>query len=129
MAGMESTLSIIATIISSIALIGVAASLLLQNRQLRASQVQVVREMHLELIRTAIENPEQSGHRISPSGVRNILNATALPDRLAVVDAFVLGCGGTDEDRAAFASAWRRLSMGSTNSTLTDLEQVSSESE
>jgi hypothetical protein len=55
---MESTLSIIATIISSFALIGVVVGLLLQNRQLRASHTQVVREMHLELVKMTIENPE-----------------------------------------------------------------------
>jgi hypothetical protein len=70
---------------------------------------------------------EQSGHRISPSSVRNVLNASALPDRLEVVDAIVLGCGGTDEDRAAFTSAWRRLYMGSTDSTIIDIAGVASE--
>lgn len=67
---------------------------------------------------------EQSGHRISPSGVRNVLNSTAMPDRLEVVDAVVLGCGGTEEMRAAFASAWRRLYMGSTENTVTDIGAV-----
>jgi hypothetical protein len=60
---------------------------------------------------------EQSGHRISPSGVHNVLNSSTLPDRLDVVEAVVLGCGGGEEDRAAFASAWRRLYLGSSEST------------
>jgi hypothetical protein len=38
--------------------IGVAAGLILQSRQLRASHVQVIREMHLELTKMAMENPE-----------------------------------------------------------------------
>src|ERR1700753_1072546 len=54
---METILSIIATIVSSIALIGVAVSILLQNKQLRANQMQVVRDLHLELAKIAIENP------------------------------------------------------------------------
>jgi hypothetical protein len=72
---------------------------------------------------------EQSGHRISSSGVRNVLNASTLPDRLEIVDAIVMGCGGTEEDRAAFASAWRRLYMGSTDSTVTDMDPVPHEFE
>jgi hypothetical protein len=62
-----------------------------------------------------------SGNRISASGVRNILSGGALPDRLDVIDAIVQGCGGGDDDRAAFASAWRRLYMGSSENTVVDI--------
>jgi hypothetical protein len=54
---MELTLSVIATITSSVALIGVAIGLIFQGRQLKANQLQVVREMHLELSKMGIENP------------------------------------------------------------------------
>lgn len=64
---------------------------------------------------------ESSGNRISPSTVGNILRSTAMPDRLDVVDAFVLGCGGTEDERAAFVSAWRRLHMGSGSTTIIDI--------
>jgi hypothetical protein len=57
MTGMEPVLSIVATIISSVALIGVAVGLILQGRQLKANQIQVMREMHLELMRVGINNP------------------------------------------------------------------------
>jgi Family of unknown function (DUF6082) len=57
---MESMLSVIATIISSVALIGIAVGLLLQNRQLRTNKIQVMREMHLELMRIGMENPALS---------------------------------------------------------------------
>jgi hypothetical protein len=57
MTGMESVLSIVATIISSVALIGVAVGLILQGRQLKANQIQVMRGMHLELMRVGINNP------------------------------------------------------------------------
>jgi Family of unknown function (DUF6082) len=60
MAAMESVLSVMATAISCIALIGVAVSLILQTNQLKANRVQIVREMHLELIRIGIENPDLS---------------------------------------------------------------------
>jgi Family of unknown function (DUF6082) len=51
-------IAIISTLISSIALVGVAASLLLQARQLRASQVQASRVAQIELIKMAIDNRE-----------------------------------------------------------------------
>lgn len=57
MTGVESILSVIATIISSVALIAVAMSLVLQNRQLRANQIQAVREMHLEVMKMVFDNP------------------------------------------------------------------------
>lgn len=50
--------AIISTLISSIALMGVAASLLLQARQLRASQVQASRAAQIELIKMAVDNKE-----------------------------------------------------------------------
>jgi hypothetical protein len=55
---------------------------------------------------------EQSGGRISASGARNIFNGSDVPSRLVVVDAIIAGCGGSDDDRAAFAAAWRRVYMG-----------------
>jgi hypothetical protein len=57
MVDMEEILSIIATIISSIALIGVAVSLVLQNQQLKASRIQMMRDIHLELTKMAMKNP------------------------------------------------------------------------
>jgi Family of unknown function (DUF6082) len=50
-------ISLIATLISSIALVGVAVSLLLQSSQLRASQLQAVREMQTEFLKLGIDNP------------------------------------------------------------------------
>ncbi len=40
-----------------------------------------------------------------------LLGGSDLPDRLEVIDAIVEGCGGTDEDRQKFATAWRKLAM------------------
>lgn len=64
---------------------------------------------------------ERSGGRISASSVRNVLTSVTLPARLDTVDAIVQGCGGDVEQRKAFASAWRRLYMGSTDSTIIDM--------
>lgn len=72
---------------------------------------------------------EQSGGRISPSSVRNVLNSIVMPDRLEVVDAIVLGCGGSEEIRKAFASAWRRLRMGSGEITTPGMDAVPNEFE
>jgi hypothetical protein len=43
-----------------------------------------------------------------------LLGGTELPDRLEVIDAIAEGCGGTDEDRQRFATAWRKLAMPGT---------------
>ena len=50
-------ISIIATLISSVALIAVAISLVLQARQLRASQIQAVRSLQIELIKIGLNDP------------------------------------------------------------------------
>jgi hypothetical protein len=50
-------ISLISVLISSVALLGVAMGLLLQARQLRASQIQAARASQVELLRFAIGNP------------------------------------------------------------------------
>jgi hypothetical protein len=55
---------------------------------------------------------EGSGNKISASTVRNVLTRGELPERLEILDAIVYGCGGTEDDRAEYAFAWRRLTMG-----------------
>lgn len=47
----------LSTLISSIALIGVAVSLYLQGRQLRASQIQITAAGQIELMRLALDYP------------------------------------------------------------------------
>jgi hypothetical protein len=51
-------IAIISALISSVALVAVAASLLLQARQLRTNQVQVTRTAQQELIKFSLENPD-----------------------------------------------------------------------
>jgi hypothetical protein len=53
-------IAIISTLISSIALAGVAISLLLQSRQLRISQLQAANSAQLELIKMALDNPSMA---------------------------------------------------------------------
>jgi hypothetical protein len=62
---LEMLISIIATFISSIALAGVAVSLILQARQLRTSQIQAVRSLQIELIKIGLNDP-LLGTSISP---------------------------------------------------------------
>ena len=52
------TIAVISTLISSIALSGVAASLLLQARQLRASQLQAARAAQFDFIKIQFDKPE-----------------------------------------------------------------------
>lgn len=75
---MESILSIIATIISSVALIGVAAGLIMQSQQLKASRIQVAREMHLELMKIGIDNPALAGSLYADIDLAEFPRATLL---------------------------------------------------
>jgi hypothetical protein len=50
-------LALLSTLISSIALVGVAVSLFLQARQLRANQIQIAHASHLELLKLGLDNP------------------------------------------------------------------------
>jgi hypothetical protein len=50
-------LSLIATLISSVALVGVAIGLTIQARQLQASQLTAVRSLHVDFIKLAMEDP------------------------------------------------------------------------
>ena len=67
-------LATISSLASALALVGVAVSLLLQQRQLRANQIQTARMVHLEIVRLAIENPDlpisKSQLDRTPEGVR-----------------------------------------------------------
>ena len=43
------------------------------------------------------------------STICKVLQSDELPRRFEVIDAIVSACGGTEEDRARFATGWRRL--------------------
>jgi hypothetical protein len=47
--------------------------------------------------------------RAAASTMCTLLRAATIPARLEMVDAIVTGCGGSEEDRQRFATAWRRL--------------------
>jgi hypothetical protein len=53
----------------------------------------------------------KTGQRYTRSALQQALTADRLPRKLELVDAIVAGCGGADEDRRQWASAWRRLAM------------------
>jgi hypothetical protein len=44
-----------------------------------------------------------------------VLGRGQLPARFEVIDAIIIACGGEEEDRERFASAWRRLIMPGKN--------------
>jgi hypothetical protein len=58
------------------------------------------------------EMARRSGRRSAASTMCTVLRSRELPARLEVIDAIVEGCGGTEEDRSRFATAWRVLAMG-----------------
>jgi hypothetical protein len=49
--------------------------------------------------------------RLHSSTICKILGKEELPARFEVIDAIITACGGSEEDRERFATAWRRLSM------------------
>jgi hypothetical protein len=51
----------------------------------------------------------RSRHRVVHSTMFAAMRGTALP-KLEVVQAIVIGCGGSDDDVQAFTSAWHRVS-------------------
>jgi hypothetical protein len=53
-----------------------------------------------------------AGQRSSVSAMHGTLGADDLPERFAAIDAIVEGCGGSEEDRQRFSTAWRRLALG-----------------
>ena len=54
---------------------------------------------------------QRADHRAAASTMCKVLHRGELPARLDVVDAIIEGCGGSEEDRQRFATAWRRLTM------------------
>jgi hypothetical protein len=58
---MNSALAIISVLISSIALTGVALSLLFQARQLRTSQLQAARQLQVQILQLEISKPDLAG--------------------------------------------------------------------
>lgn len=71
----------------------------------------------LRRFRTWAGNPSyrsmalRSGRRAGASTMCTVLGSDELPARLDVIDAIIEGCGGSDEDRARFATAWRVLAL------------------
>lgn len=57
-------IAILSTLISSIALVGVVISLLLQARQLRANQIQVTRASQVELLKFYFDNPAMAAELV-----------------------------------------------------------------
>jgi hypothetical protein len=69
-------IAILSTLISSIALLGVAMSLLLQARQLRTSQIQATRAAQIELIKFALDNPAMTDELAGPHDSATFVNDT-----------------------------------------------------
>lgn len=59
----------------------------------------------------------RAGQRVVHSTMYGAMHGSALP-KLEVVKAIISGCGGSDEDLRAFATAWRRLDSARSKSSL-----------
>jgi hypothetical protein len=57
----------------------------------------------------------QAGQVVVHSTMYTAMNGDALP-KLEVVKAIIIGCGGGEDDLSSFASAWRRITSGRTQS-------------
>jgi|SRR5579875_475258 len=69
-------IALISTLISSIALAGVAISLLLQARQLRTSQLQAARGLQAELIKLGFDNPDLISDTLAVQDINNYLRGS-----------------------------------------------------
>lgn len=63
----------VSALLSALAVVGVASSLVLQAREAKASRVQNTRMMHIELTKTAMENPEYLDCWGGPDASRTVL--------------------------------------------------------
>jgi hypothetical protein len=54
---------------------------------------------------------KRCGGRPVASTICKILQGEELPGRFEPIDAIIIACGATDEDRQRFATAWRQLVM------------------
>ena len=52
-----------------------------------------------------------AGNRYSSTALHAALKADQLPRKQELIDAIVQGCGGSEEDRRMWATAWRQLAM------------------
>jgi hypothetical protein len=63
----------VSALLSGLAVVGVAVSLVLQAREAKASRVQNTRTMHMEFTKLAMENPEYLGCWGGPDASRTVL--------------------------------------------------------
>jgi hypothetical protein len=80
--------------------------------QIAADLVAALREFRVWAGRPSFrEMAARCGGQAAASTMCAALKSDDLPDRLAVIDAIIVGCGGSEDDRRRFATAWRRLVM------------------
>ena len=53
----------------------------------------------------------RAGKRYTAAALQRALAQDKLPKKLEIVDSIVTGCGGSNDDRRMWATAWRRLAM------------------
>lgn len=76
-----------------------------------AQFMQLLREFRIWAGNPSYRDMAARDQRFTSSALHAALKRDALPRRHEMVDAIVAGCGGSDEDRGMWATAWRRLAM------------------
>lgn len=76
-----------------------------------AQFMELLRQFRVWAGRPSYRDMAARDQRFTASALHAALGRDLLPRRHDVIDAIVAGCGGSDEDRQMWATAWRRLAM------------------
>jgi hypothetical protein len=76
-----------------------------------AQFMELLRSFRIWAGRPSYRDMAAGTQRFTASALHAALGRDVLPARHEMVDAIVTGCGGSDEDRRMWATAWRRLAM------------------
>lgn len=76
-----------------------------------AEFMELLRQFRIWAGKPSYRNMAARDQRFTASALHAALGRDVLPARHGMVDAIVAGCGGSEEDRSMWATAWRRLAM------------------
>jgi hypothetical protein len=76
-----------------------------------AQFMELLRQFRIWAGRPSYRDMAAVDHRFTGSALHAALGRDELPHRHEMIDAIVAGCGGSDEDRRMWATAWRQLAM------------------
>lgn len=76
-----------------------------------AAFMKLLRQFRIWAGNPSYRNMAARDQRFTASALHAALGRDVLPARHDMVDAVIAGCGGSEEDRSIWATAWRRLAM------------------